>query len=124
VARAPGRPDGLCSPTEGTADTPIAGLPGPGRILLRYDFLICYGRVICVLMSPCGPNAIEWRKSSYSVNNGACVEVMAELDGIAMRDSANKSGSVIRYSSSAWRDFLVQLKGNGLGSAVESVLLL
>jgi hypothetical protein len=72
-------------------------------------------------MSPCGPNPVEWRKSSYSVNNGACVEVMAEPCGIAMRDSADKSGSVIRYSSTAWRDFLVQLKSDDRGSAVESV---
>ena len=74
-----------------------------------------------MLMSPCGPNPVEWRKSSYSVNNGACVEVMAEPCGIAMRDSADKSGSVIRYSSTAWRDFLVQLKSDDRGSAVESV---
>jgi hypothetical protein len=120
VAHAPGRPGGLCSLPEGRP-TPAVGLPGPGRILLRYDFLICYGRVICVLMSPCGPNAIEWRKSSYSVNNGACVEVMAEPGGIAMRDSADKSGSVVRYSSTVWRDFLVQLMGGDLGSAFESV---
>jgi len=67
-------------------------------------------QVICVTMSPSGPNAIEWRKSSYSVNGGACVEVMAEQDAVGIRDSADRPGSVVVYSSNAWRAFLCNVK--------------
>jgi hypothetical protein len=35
---------------------------------------------------------------------------MAEPDAMAVRDSANRPGLVIRYSANAWRAFLVQVK--------------
>lgn len=43
---------------------------------------------------PTAPHPTEWRKSSYSQGNGACVEVAAALDRV--RDSKNSAGPVLR----------------------------
>ena len=56
------------------------------------------------------PNPTEnlvWVKSSYSGNNGNCVEV-ASLPGggRAVRDSKDKSGPVLAFSVSEWRAFI------------------
>jgi hypothetical protein len=51
------------------------------------------------------PADAAWRKSTYSTNNG-CVEV-AVLDGkIAVRDSKNRSGSVLQFTPIEWEAFL------------------
>jgi hypothetical protein len=48
----------------------------------------------------------EWRKSTYSENNG-CVEVAFVDDGgVAIRDSKNRSGSVLVFESHEWMAFL------------------
>ena len=49
--------------------------------------------------------AAAWRKSSRSGSNG-CVEI-AFLDGqIAVRDSKDRSGPVLTFSSTEWEAFL------------------
>jgi len=80
--------------------------------LLRCDFLVDLEQVIGVKKSPCGPDGSEWRKSSYSVNNGQCVEVMTEMGTLVIRDSVNRTGSVTRYSANGWRSFLLQVKAD------------
>jgi hypothetical protein len=48
----------------------------------------------------------EWRKSTYSENNG-CVEVAFVDDGgVAIRDSKNRSGSLLLFQSHEWMAFL------------------
>jgi hypothetical protein len=48
----------------------------------------------------------EWRKSSYDANNG-CVEVAFVDDGgVAIRDSKNRSGSLLFFQSHEWMAFL------------------
>jgi hypothetical protein len=48
----------------------------------------------------------EWRKSTYSENNG-CVEVaFIEDGGVAVRDSKNRSGSVLLVEPHEWTAFL------------------
>ena len=56
----------------------------------------------------------EWRKSSYSGNNGGqCVEVARNLPGIvAVRDSKNPAAGVLRFSSEQWRAFLSEASGS------------
>lgn len=40
---------------------------------------------------------MTWRKSTYSSNNGACVEVRGDLS--ALRDSKNPEGATLRTTA-------------------------
>lgn len=52
-----------------------------------------------------------WRKSTYSSQNGACVEVARNLPGVvAVRDSKNPDGPRLLVSPAAWRAFIHGLK--------------
>jgi hypothetical protein len=50
-----------------------------------------------------GQGEIPWRKSRFSVGNGACVEVAAIAHGILVRDSTDPDGPVLGCSGRAWR---------------------
>ena len=53
----------------------------------------------------------QWRKSSYSGNNGNCVEVATNLpDLVAIRDSKNSDGSRLLMSTASWRVLIRDLK--------------
>lgn len=53
----------------------------------------------------------QWRKSSYSGNNGNCVEVATNLpDLVAIRDSKNSYGPRLLISAAAWHAFVRSLK--------------
>ena len=49
----------------------------------------------------------SWAKSSFSFSNGNCVEV-AELPGhsVAVRDSQDPAGPVLRFTRGGWNTFL------------------
>jgi Domain of unknown function (DUF397) len=47
-----------------------------------------------------------WRKSSYSVNHGACVEVGTGTRVVLIRDSVDPTGPALRYSPQTWRAFV------------------
>lgn len=50
--------------------------------------------------------ASRWRKSSRSGDNG-CVEVAGNLpEVVAVRDSKDITGPVLRFAPAAWRTFL------------------
>jgi hypothetical protein len=51
-----------------------------------------------------GPTA-RWRKSSYSGTNG-CVEVAVVGDRVAVRDSKDRGGPVLLFTSDEWEAFL------------------
>lgn len=52
-----------------------------------------------------------WRKSTYSSQNGACVEVARNLPGVvSVRDSKNPDGPKLLVSPAAWRVFVRGLK--------------
>lgn len=48
-----------------------------------------------------------WRKSSYSNNGGACVEVATNLPGlVAVRDSKDPSGPSLVFAANSWQSFI------------------
>ena len=52
-----------------------------------------------------------WRKSSYSSQNGACVEVATNLSSaVAVRDSKHPEGPSLLIRAAAWRTFVRGLK--------------
>lgn len=77
---------------------------------------------------PTSPTAITWRKSSYSSQNGSCVEVgtwrksrHSDENGecvevasgqrmIAVRDSKHPEGGKLAFSREAWGAFAEKLK--------------
>jgi Domain of unknown function (DUF397) len=52
----------------------------------------------------------KWRKSSYSTGSGGdCVEV-ASADGVMVRDTTDRDGTMLSVPASAWETFLGTLR--------------
>jgi len=51
-----------------------------------------------------------WRKSRRSIGNGACVEIAPASGAVAVRDSTNCVGPVLRYSAPTWHAFIADAK--------------
>jgi Domain of unknown function (DUF397) len=52
----------------------------------------------------------QWRKSSSSGGNGACVEIADTEDGVAVRDSKDRSGPVLVFTPDEWHIFAARVK--------------
>ncbi|MGI8311192.1 DUF397 domain-containing protein [Saccharopolyspora hattusasensis] len=52
-----------------------------------------------------------WRKSSYSDNGADCVEVARGHGVVAARDSKDPAGPVLVFSRARWASFLARLNG-------------
>ena len=54
----------------------------------------------------------SWRTSSYSGSNGGeCVEVAAHPEeSVLVRDTRNRNGGTLRFSSTAWRRYVDRVK--------------
>ena len=50
-----------------------------------------------------------WIKSSYSGSQANCVEVTVR-DRIMVRDTKDRTGRVLRFTPTAWRQFAEQLR--------------
>jgi Domain of unknown function (DUF397) len=60
-----------------------------------------------------GTRALNWRKSSYSGNNGGdCVEVGNAAHLIAVRDSMDPDGARLAFGREEWEAFAAKLKAD------------
>ncbi|HUC24133.1 MAG TPA: DUF397 domain-containing protein [Streptosporangiaceae bacterium] len=66
---------------------------------------------------------LAWRKSSFSIPQGACVEVGSAADSVAVRDSVAPAGPTLRWSSSAWRAFTAAIRARVLDVALDHTLV-
>jgi Domain of unknown function (DUF397) len=57
---------------------------------------------------------MQWKKSSYS-GQGNCVEVAMVPEGIAVRDSKNPDGPVLRFGTETWQAFIAGIKADRQG---------
>jgi hypothetical protein len=51
-----------------------------------------------------------WRKSSYSIANGQCVEAAAVPRTVMVRDTVSPAGGHLRFSAEAWQEFTTRVK--------------
>jgi hypothetical protein len=61
------------------------------------------------MASPVLPS-IEWRKSTRSSGNGNCVEFADLGDSVAVRDTKDRGGPTLQFSSDGWRAFVAGAK--------------
>ena len=55
------------------------------------------------------PSRAVWRKSSRSGTNG-CVEVALDTAEVAVRDSKDRNGPVLRFNAHEWEAFLAGVR--------------
>lgn len=59
--------------------------------------------------------SLDWRKSTWSIANGQCIEAASLADGrLAVRDSMDKSGPMVNFTEGEWRSFLKGVKDGDL----------
>ncbi|GAB2697297.1 DUF397 domain-containing protein [Kitasatospora kifunensis] len=59
----------------------------------------------------------RWRKSTYSQQSGACVEVADGLPGaMPVRDSKDPEGPVLVFPADRWRAFVGGVKAGDFGT--------
>jgi hypothetical protein len=62
-------------------------------------------------MAETGPLGAAWRVSSYSGQNGACIEIAASAAGVvAVRDSKDRDGPVLVFAPDEWLVFTAQIR--------------
>ena len=49
---------------------------------------------------------LNWRKAKRSMSNGNCTEVAVDFGFVAVRDSKDPAGPILRYPASSWQVFL------------------
>jgi uncharacterized protein DUF397 len=54
---------------------------------------------------------LMWFKSTFSSGNGQCAECAHLPDGgMAVRDTKNRSGAVLRFTAHEWKAFLADVR--------------
>jgi hypothetical protein len=58
----------------------------------------------------------DWRKSSYSGDNGGnCVETATSPGAVLVRDTASRDSATLTFSPAAWRAFAGQVRAAAPG---------
>jgi hypothetical protein len=52
-----------------------------------------------------------WRAATYTGGQGNCVEVGRSAAAVAVRDTKDRKGPVLRFDPSVWHAFTEHLKG-------------
>jgi hypothetical protein len=67
-------------------------------------------------MSTTSTTNLNWRKSSHSGGNGACVEIaVPDAASIAVRDSKDPDGPRLHFSNEAWAAFAGAVAAGAFG---------
>ena len=66
------------------------------------------------------PRGSAWRKSSYSTNNGSCVEVAVISDTVMIADSTDLGCRVLHCSAEGWRLFVADVRAGLRGKGTMS----
>ena len=53
---------------------------------------------------------MDWRKSSFSGQNGSCVETASNGGVVLIRDTTDRDGGTLAFTASAWSDFTASLR--------------
>ncbi|MET8678233.1 DUF397 domain-containing protein [Streptomyces sp. NPDC004647] len=70
----------------------------------------------CVECAPIG--GAQWRKSSYSADTGGqCVEIAAVPCSVAIRDSKDPDGPALSFTPAAFADFVSAAAAGGFRAA-------
>ncbi|WP_327677162.1 DUF397 domain-containing protein [Kitasatospora sp. NBC_00458] len=60
---------------------------------------------------------VAWRKSTYSAQEGQCVEVADGFPGrVPVRDSKNPDGPALTFPAEAWRAFVSAVRAGEFGT--------
>jgi hypothetical protein len=55
-------------------------------------------------------SALIWHKSSASTGGGECVEVARWKSSMLVRDSGDRPGPVLKFTSTQWRELTRRIK--------------
>lgn len=58
---------------------------------------------------------VTWKKSSYSSNAHACVEVAVTADMVGVRDTKDRRGGTLVVDRARWAKFVTSLKDGFAG---------
>ena len=53
---------------------------------------------------------MDWRKSSFSGQNGSCIETASNSGVVLVQDTTNRNGGTLSFTADAWRTFLGALR--------------
>ncbi|MFF7592127.1 DUF397 domain-containing protein [Kitasatospora purpeofusca] len=60
---------------------------------------------------------VTWRKSSYSAQEGQCLEVADEVTGLVpVRDSKDTAGPALAFPAEAWQSFVSAVRAGEFGA--------